>query len=68
MSACVCCLTRNVRDKKNCGCRPPTCRRHAPLCREHYDCGPPDEEPDALDLLEDPSGPFGDLPSLPRPV
>ena len=68
MSACYCCLTRNVTDKRPCTCCPPACRRHAPLCREHCPCGPTDDEPDALDLLEDPNGPFGDLPPLPRPV
>ncbi|MBX9582458.1 MAG: hypothetical protein K2X87_19310 [Gemmataceae bacterium] len=68
MSACYCCQTRSVTDKRYCSCTFITCRRHAPLCREHCDCGPIDDRDDADDLLNDPYGPFGDLPPVPKPV
>ncbi|MBX9579617.1 MAG: hypothetical protein K2X87_04850 [Gemmataceae bacterium] len=66
MSTCYCCATRHVRDRRDCTCRGGTCRRHAPLCREHCDCGPQDDDRDAEDLLNDSDGPFGDLLPLPR--
>ena len=66
MSTCYCCTCRHVPDRRDCTCSGETCTRHQPLCRGHCGCDLPDDERDAIDLLNDPAGPFGDLPPLPR--